>query len=222
MIGAIFDLDGTLYTGHITLGIAEHHRQHRVKRLRLYAYMAVHLPLWLISNVGLVSPTASRELWARNLAWTVGGWTTEEGEVAFAWICEHYVLPRIRASMTTRIREHRSAGHRVIIVSGTFAPLLDEIGRHLGVADTVGTPLVVREGRFTGACELPVCQGQGKVSRLEQYLGSDERIQWPESYAYADSLTDLPLLERIGHPIAAYPDRELAAHAQANGWEVIN
>ena len=222
MIGAIFDLDGTLYTGHITLGIAGHHRQHRVKRLRLYAYMAAHLPLWLLSNVGLVSPTASRELWARDLAWTVGGWTTEEAEVAFTWICEQYVLPRIRASMTARIRAHRSAGHRVFIVSGTFAPLLGEIGRHLGVVDTVGTPLVVHEGRYTGACELPVCQGQGKVSRLEQYLGSDGRIQWSESYAYADSLTDLPLLEHVGHPIAVYPDRELAAHAQANGWAVIN
>ena len=222
MIGAIFDLDGTLYTGHITLGIAEHHRRHRVKRLRFCAYMAVHLPLWFMSSVGLVSPTASRELWARNLAWTVGGWTTEEAQVAFAWMCEHYVIPRLRPSMTTRIREHRSAGHRVIIVSGTFSPLLHEIGRRLQVADTVGTPLVVREGRLTGACELPVCQGKGKVSRLEQHLGSDEGLQWRESYAYADSLTDLPLLERVGHPVAVYPDRELAALAQANGWEVIS
>ena len=222
MIAAIFDLDGTLYTGHITLGIAEHHRQHRVKRLRFCAYMAVHLPLWFTSNVGLVSPTGSRELWARNLAWTVGGWTTEEAEVAFAWICRHYVLPRLRPNVMTRIREHRSAGHRVFIVSGTFSPLLDEIGRHLGVADTVGTPLVLQAGRLTGACELPVCQGQGKVSRLERYLGSDGSIQWSESYAYADSLTDLPLLERVGHPVAVYPDRELAALAQANGWEVIS
>jgi HAD superfamily hydrolase (TIGR01490 family) len=222
MIGAIFDLDGTLYTGHITLGIAEHHRLHRVKRLRLCAYMAVHLPLSFMSYVGLISPSGSRELWARDLAWTVGGWTTEEARVAFAWICEHYVLPRLRPNVMTRMRGHRSAGHRVFIVSGTFSPLLDEIGRHLGVADTVGTPLVVREGRLTGACELPVCQGQGKVSRLERYLGSDGSIQWPQSYAYADSLTDLPLLERVGHPVAVHPDRELAAHAQANGWEVIN
>lgn len=142
--------------------------------------------------------------------------------MAFAWMCEHYVVPRLRPNMTTRIREHRSAAHRVIIVSGTFSPLLHEIGRHLGVADTVGTPLVVQEGRLTGACELPVCQGQGKVSRLERYLGSDGGLQWSESYAYADSLSDLPLLERVGHPVAVYPDRELAAHAQANGWEVIN
>ena len=222
MIGAFFDLDGTLYTGHITLGIAEHHRWHRVKRLRFCAYMALHLPLWPLSNVGLISPTGARELWARDLAWTVGGWTTEEAQAAFAWVCEHYVLPRLRPNVTTRIGGHRSAGHRVFIVSGTFSPLLDEIGRHLGVADTVGTPLVVQEGRLTGACELPVCQGQGKVSRLEGYLGNDRGIQWSESYAYADSLTDLPLLERVGHPVAVYPDRELAALAQANAWEVIN
>ena len=119
-----------------------------------------------------------------------------------------------------RLRGHQAAGHRVIIVSGALAPLLAEIGRRLEVEETVGTPLVLRAGRYTGACELPVCQGPGKISRLEVHLGSDS-IVWSESYAYADSYTDLPLLERVGHPVVVYPDDELAAHAQSRGWESI-
>ena len=93
MIAAIFDLDGTLYTGHIARGIARHHRTHRVKRLPLYVYMAVHMPLWLLRRAGLVSDKTMRELWIRNMGWTVRGWTPQEATLAFAWIAEQYVQP---------------------------------------------------------------------------------------------------------------------------------
>jgi len=58
------------------------------------------------------------------------------------------------------VRNHQAADHRVILVSGTLAPLPAEIGRQLGIEETVGTPLVLWAGRYTGACELPVCQGE--------------------------------------------------------------
>jgi phosphoserine phosphatase len=51
-------------------------------------------------------------------------------------------------------------------------------------------------------------------------VGGDS-IVWSESYAYADSYTDLPLLERAGHAVAVYPDDELAAHARIRGWEIM-
>ena len=56
--------------------------------------------------------------------------------------------------------------------------------------------------------------------QLKAYLG-DDSISWSGSYAYADSYTDLPLLEQVGHPVVVYPDDELAAHAQDRGWEII-
>ena len=193
-----------------------------MKRLQLYAYMAVHMPMWLLLWTGLISESASREIWTRNLGWTVRGWTIQEAASAFARIAKQYVQPRLRPDVMTRLCDHQAAGHRVIIVSGTFTPLLREIGRQLGVKDAVGTPLIVNDGRYTGGCELPVCQGRHKVTRLEAHLDSSgENILWLESHAYADSYTDLPLLERVGHPVAVYPDPQLATHAQDNGWEII-
>jgi len=222
MIAAIFDLDGTLYTGHIVQGIARHHRAHRVKRLPLYFYVATHVALWPLWRSGMLSEAIMRKVWTRHLGWTVRGWTLQEAAAAFAWITERYVQPLVRPDVMERVRDHQAADHRVILVSGTLAPLLAEIGRQLGIEETVGTPLVLRAGRYTGACELPVCQGQGKVSRLEAYVGGgDDSILWPQSHAYADSLTDLPLLERVGHPVAVYPDSQLAAHARSQGWEVM-
>ncbi len=220
-IAAIFDLDGTLYTGHITLGIAQHHRTNRVNRFQLYTYLAIHMPIWWIQRLGLISETTSRSIWARNLGWTIRGLTIEEAEKAFAWLAEQYVLPRVRPEIINRLRNHQAMGHKVILVSGTFSPLLHEIGHWLEVEDAVGTPMILDGGRYTGASELPVCQGRHKVTRLEQYLDERKDILWSDSYAYADSYSDLPLLERVGHPVAVYPDSLLSAHAQNLGWETI-
>jgi HAD superfamily hydrolase (TIGR01490 family) len=221
MILAIFDLDGTLYTGHIVRGVARHHRVHRVKRLPLYVFMASHMALWPLWSLGVVSEATMRELWTRDLSWTVRGWTPEQAATAFVWIATYYVRPLLRPDVMARLRDHQAAGQRVIVVSGTPAPLLAAVGRQLGVEETVGTPLLLRGGRYSGACELPVCQGPGKVSRLEAYLSGSDGILWAQSYAYADSFTDLPVLERAGHPVAVYPDSQLAAHARAKGWEIL-
>lgn len=219
---AVFDLDGTLYTGHISRGIVEHHKVHRVKRLNMLIFFATHMPIWWLHRAGLVSVAPMRELWSRHMGWMVRGWTRQEADKAFAWIAENYAAPLVRSDVLARLREHQTAGDRVILVSGTMSPLLESIGTQVGVYETVGTPLVIRNGRYNGASELPICQGINKVTRLEAYVGGSESVDWPRSYAYADSHTDLPLLERAGHPVAVYPDEILAAHAQDHGWEVMN
>ena len=219
-VAAIFDLDGTLYTGHIIHGIAQHHRKHRVKRLRLNIFMVSHMALWPLYRTGLLSEASIRELWARHMGWTIAGWSLQEAETAFAWISEHYVQPLVRPDIMARLQLHQESGHRVIIASGTLAPLLAEIGRQLGVSETVGTQLAIRKNRYTGACELPVCQGPNKVLHLENYLNGQD-ILWSQSYAYTDSYTDISLLERVGHPVAVYPDAQLADHARSQGWDIF-
>ena len=215
-----FDLDGTLYTGHIIPALMRYHVTHRVKVIPLSVYVAAHMPLWPLWRLGLVSEGKMRELWSRHMPWTIRGWTPQEAAPAFEWIAEHYVQPLVRPAVMAQLRHHQAAGDRVIMVSGTTAPMLAEIGRQLGIQETVGTPAVLKAGHYSGACELPVCQGAGKVTRLEEYLGNDDAA-WSESYAYADSYSDLPLLQRVGHPIAVYPDAQLATCAHNLGWEVM-
>ena len=220
-IAALFDLDGTLYTGHITIGLGEHHRTHRVKRFEFYSFMVTHLPVWWLQRLGLISKARSRSIWARDLAWTVRGWTPEEAQVAFQWFAEHYFFPRVRPGVISRLRAHQEAGNRVILVSGTFSPLLREIGRRLGIHETVGTPILMKNGRYSGLSESPACQGKYKVTRLEEYLRGTADINWVESFAYADSQPDIPLLEAVGYPVAVAPDEFLESHARERGWEIL-
>ena len=221
MILAIFDLDGTLYTGHIGRGIANHHQAHRTKRFLLYLYLSTHYPLWVLQKVGLVSDAIGRSIWARDMGWLFRGWTPSEADDASRWITQHYVLPKLRPNVIERLKDHQQSGDRVLLLSGTPTPLLAAIGHQLGVEEVVGTPLLTRNGRYTGRSERPTCQGMNKVLRLEQYLRETDSINWSESWAYADSYSDLPVLERAGRPVAVYPDPELAAHAIEHKWEII-
>ena len=220
MIVALFDLDGTLYTGHIGRGILQHHRLHRTNRFYLYAFLAALTPIWMIGRLVSIPEASLRNIWVRNMSWVVRGWTPQEGAKAFSWIAKEYVAPLVRANIIERVRHHQASGHRAILVSGTFAPLLAAIGRELGIKDTVGTALRLRKGRYVGSCEGTICQGPGKWLMVEAYLRGDS-VAWDQSYAYADSYADLSLLEKVGHPVAVCPDRQLAAHAQGRGWEVI-
>ena len=219
---AVFDLDGTLYEGHIVAGFLNHHREHEVNRLRLYAYFASHAPLIPLWKIGLLSEETMRELWARHLSWAVSGMSEQTGSSCFEWITEHYVMPLVRQDVHDIAMQHLWDGFRVILVSGTPAPLLENIAQKLGIQESVGTPIKMTNGSYNGRVEMPVCQGEGKVARLKLFLYENvNSVDWKASYAYADSFTDKPLLSIFGHPVAVYPDPKLAAEAKRQNWEIF-
>ncbi len=219
---AVFDLDGTLYDGNIVAGFLFHHRKNKVNRLRLYSYLASHsllIPLW---QIGLLPEESMRELWARNLSWSISGMSKETGNSCFEWITEQYVLPLIRQDVYDIAMRHLQNGFRVILMSGTPSPLLENIALRLDIQESVGTPLKMINGNYNGRVERPVCQGKGKVTRLKLFLGeSVNSVDWKASFAYADSITDEPLLGMFGQPVAVYPDLKLAAKAEQLNWTIF-
>ena len=116
-----------------------------------------------------------------------------------------------------RIRDHRAAGHRTVLLTGAirpltrpFAPLFDEI---------VAADLAVADGRCTGHLAQPPLVGESRASWLQSYA---ERcgVDLAASYAYADSASDLPLLRAVGHPVAVNPDLTLTRAARRGKWPV--
>ncbi|MFQ5341503.1 MAG: HAD family hydrolase [Anaerolineae bacterium] len=222
MIAAIFDLDGTLYKGHIWQALKRHHETHRMKRWALYSYVGSHMGLWPLYRWGLLGESRFYKVWGRHMSWLVGGLTLQQAERVFEWVVAEDVMPNLRQDVVAVLEEHRRKGHRVILLSGTFQPLLQIIGQRLGVEDAVGTVLAVRNGRYTGSIVPPVCMADGKVQRLQSFLdGCDPQVDLSVSYAYADGPIDLPFLDLVGHPNAVYPDSRLAAIAKQRGWPII-
>ena len=127
------------------------------------------------------------------------------------------ILPNSFPAGMRRIREHRAAGHRVVFLTGaldfTVAPLSS-------LADVVASARLRQEnGKYTGELEEVPYAGDARASflrRLAKQLGAD----LPASYAYADSLSDLPMLEAVGNPVAVNPDARLRRIARDRRWAV--
>ncbi len=219
---ALFDLDGTLYEGYIWQALTRHHTAHRFKRAILYAYLGLHLPLWPMMKAGLISAGAFYHAWGANMAWLVRGVPLDRAHAIWDWLIEDQILPRLRPEMAAALSAHRAAEHRVLLLSGTFQPLLERLADRLEIEGAIATPLARQGGRYTGKIVPPLSIGQGKLQRLERYLSGDgQGISLDRSYFYTDSIVDVPLLEKVGHPVAVYPDSQLADMAALRGWQIV-
>jgi HAD superfamily hydrolase (TIGR01490 family) len=222
MIAALFDLDGTLYTGHIWQDLVRHHWTSGRHRLWVLAYVLRNMAPLPLYRLGILSRAAFFQAWGETMAWLLRGWSLGEAQALFEHLTEAQILPNLRPDVLEHLRQHQSADHLVALVSGTFAPLLETIAQHIGVRHAIGTPLEVHNGQLTGRIVPPLCQGEGKPRRVQSYLADQNvEIDWRASFAYADRDTDLPLLALVRHPVAVYPDEALRVHARAQDWTVI-
>ncbi|HEX6131546.1 MAG TPA: HAD-IB family hydrolase [Actinomycetota bacterium] len=128
-----------------------------------------------------------------------------------------FMLQKASPAALRRIREHRAAGHRTIMITAAaeifvrpLAPLFDVV---------IGAELEERDGRYTGFMSQPPLVGEARAAWLRRYA-LQEGIDLRHSYAYADSYSDLPLLRAVGNPVAVSPDSALYRHARRRRWPV--
>lgn len=221
MIAALFDCDGTLYSGVFGRGLMRYASEHgRAWQVRVY-YLSLLLPFWL-RKLKLLPEEKFQPQLMTGLAALLKGMTEAEGRALFDWLWHEYLLPTQRPETMARLREHQAQGHAVVLVSAQFLPCLELLGQHLNVTGVVGTRLEIEMGRYTGRIIPPLISGQAKdICTRELFSTRLMAIDWGASYAYADSITDQDLLGMVGHPVAVHPDAKLHALAQAKNWEVI-
>jgi HAD superfamily hydrolase (TIGR01490 family) len=131
------------------------------------------------------------------------------------------IHPMIRPAARALLERHRNDLRVIISATNTFVTA--PIARELGIDHLIATQPEERDGEFTGGVEGIPSFREGKVHRLEAWLGGRKRTlgSFDESWFYSDSLNDLPLLTRVTHPVAVDPDQTLRAHATENGWPII-
>jgi HAD superfamily hydrolase (TIGR01490 family) len=128
-----------------------------------------------------------------------------------------FIQPRIQHEAVRRVRAHRRHGDRVVLMTGALDFLVDSL-RHLG-DELIAARLVERTGRFTGELAEPPLTADGRASHAAR-LAADHGLELADCHAYGDSISDLPLLELVGHPHAINPDFRLAREARRRGWPV--
>lgn len=115
------------------------------------------------------------------------------------------------------IAEHRAAGHRTVLVTGSIEQLVSPIAEL--VDDVVGGHMHERNGKLTGYLAKPPLVDEARAAWLRRYA-DEHGIQLSASYGYGDSHADLGWLELLGNPHAVNPDTQLAREAQRRGWKI--
>lgn len=132
------------------------------------------------------------------------------------------IRPIVREKAHELVERHRNDVRVVITATNSFVTA--PIAREFGIENLIATEPEQRNGEFTGAVAGVPCFREGKLARLESWLAAQGKslASFAESWFYSDSLNDLPLLERVTHPVAVDPEETLRAHAERRGWRIIS
>jgi HAD superfamily hydrolase (TIGR01490 family) len=147
------------------------------------------------------------------------GWDQAQISSIVREALDEVIEPIIFEEAVELIEHHRAEGHRVVIVSASPEEVVAPIARRLGVDEAIATRAELDEaGRYSGRTERYVYGPEKAVAIAE--MAERDGIDLARSWAYSDSVTDVPMLSAVGHAVAVNPDRDLARVARSQGWEV--
>ncbi len=130
------------------------------------------------------------------------------------------VEPMMLPAARHLLQQHRERGHTLLIITATNRFVTEPIARQLAVDDIIATEPEMVDGAYTGEVAGTPSFREGKVERLNEWLEA-RGYNLASSWFYSDSHNDLPLLERVTHPVAVDADDTLQQHAEAKGWRSI-
>ncbi|MDD2918071.1 HAD family hydrolase [Rhodoferax sp.] len=149
----------------------------------------------------------------------------EKSHAAHAQFMATVMQPAIRPTALSLVQQHQAAGDAVVIVTATNEFITRPIASAFGVTELIAVELALDAGSgwFSGEIVGTPSFREGKVARVEQWL-AERNLSWAtvESSFYSDSMNDLPLLEKVTHPVATNPEDRLRAIALARGWRILD
>jgi HAD superfamily hydrolase (TIGR01490 family) len=153
------------------------------------------------------------------LSQLVAGWEVATVRDIVAETLHEVVDPVVYEEAVSLIAEHHAAGRDVVIVSASGTDIVEPIGEMLGADDVVASRLEVADGAYTGVISY-YAYAEEKARAIRD-LAEQRGYDLADCYAYSDSVTDVPMLEEVGHPHAVNPDKELRKVAASRGWPVL-
>ncbi|HEX2051453.1 MAG TPA: HAD family hydrolase [Actinomycetota bacterium] len=211
---AFFDLDKTIIARSGSLALSRSFfREGLIARSTLMKSMYAQFMFMLLG-----ADEAKMERMRAAAAKLTEGWEREKVQRVVEEVLEEVISPLIYAEALELMHDHRQAGRLICIVSSSPAEIVEPLARMLRVDRCIATTSVVVDGRYTGELEF-YAYGPNKAAAIER-LAAELDVDLGGSFAYSDSITDLPMLEAVGNPVAVNPDRELRRIAQRRGWTV--
>ena len=137
---------------------------------------------------------------------------------------EEVIKPMITEKARALVKRHQDEGDLIIVITATNSFITKPIAELFGIENLIGTDPEEKEGEFTGKVSGLPSFKEGKVTRLEAWLkGKNLSLaSFEKSYFYSDSHNDLPLMQKVTHPVAVDSDDVLSEYAKSKGWPQIS
>ena len=137
---------------------------------------------------------------------------------------EEVIKPMITEKARALVKRHQDEGDLIIVITATNSFITKPIAELFGIENLIGTDPEEKEGEFTGKVTGLPSFKEGKVTRLEAWLkGKNLSLaSFENSYFYSDSHNDLPLMQKVTHPVAVDSDDILSEYAKSKGWPQIS
>ena len=137
---------------------------------------------------------------------------------------EEVIKPMITEKARALVKRHQEEGDLIIVITATNSFITKPIAELFGIENLIGTDPEEKEGEFTGKVSGLPSFKEGKVTRLEAWLkGKNLSLaSFENSYFYSDSHNDLPLMQKVTHPVAVDSDDVLSEYAKTKGWPQIS
>jgi HAD superfamily hydrolase (TIGR01490 family) len=213
-VAAFFDIDGTLIsknTGPLYMKFLRQRGEIRRRDAARTIYLFLKYKLGFLDIERAAASTS--------------GWIRGKSEQAVADHCRVWYREMVRQylqpEMVRRIESHRSQGHVVALLSSSTPYLATPLAEELGIEHCLVSRLVIENGRFTGDVHRPICYGAGKIHWARRFA-EEHDVDLAASWFYTDSVTDLPMLELVGHPEIVNPDPRLRREAKRRGWPIMD
>jgi len=213
---AFFDLDKTIIAKSSVLAFGKpFYREGLLSRRAIVKSMYAQIVYMLVG----ADESKMEEVREAMLALT-RCWQQDHVAQIVAETLDEVISPIVFAEALELFDAHHAAGRRVVIVSSSPAEVVNPLGSYLGADEVIATRARIDDdGAYTGELEF-YAYGPHKAEAIRE-MAVREGIDLARSYAYSDSITDLPMLDLVGNPVAVNPDRELARVARDRDWETI-
>ncbi|MEA2461032.1 MAG: hypothetical protein QOH90_1209 [Actinomycetota bacterium] len=146
------------------------------------------------------------------------GWEQERVLQVVTEVLEEVISPLIYAEALDLMHDHREAGRLICIVSSSPEEIVKPLAEMLRVDHFIATRPGIEDGKYTGELDF-YAYGPYKAEAIAE-LAATRGLDLPGSYAYSDSVTDLPMLELVGHPVVVNPDKDLRRIATERAWAI--
>jgi len=219
---ALFDFDGTLVSSHLWSGLLKYYLRKREKFFSIFCFLAGNLALTPFWKIGLISTKKYYQRWGEDMAQLMKGVETKRAKEIFDQLTDDYLLPTLKKNAFEKLKKHQQDGYLTVLISGSFEELIKAVSSRLNIDFSIGTELEVVKNKFSGKIIPPLCFAQRKTEKVKQFLADNNlAIDFEKSFAYSDSIFDLPMLELVANPVAVEPDKELLKIAKTRGWQII-